>query len=111
MKREVPISGFPEVPATTVIKAKSAVLNYSPRKRLERENYRKGTGGFFGFFSAKKFSLLFFYSFIEGELQILLGCALLFSSVYLQDWWKRDLLLNFMIMTPRELLQPMRAFG
>lgn len=29
---------------------------------------------------------LFGFSFTEGELQILLGCALLFSSVYLQDW-------------------------
>ncbi|XP_053941310.1 dehydrogenase/reductase SDR family member 11 isoform X2 [Cuculus canorus] len=34
-----------------------------------------------------------------------------FSSVYHQDWWKQDLLLNFMIMTLRELLRPMRAFG
>ncbi|XP_064022395.1 dehydrogenase/reductase SDR family member 11 isoform X2 [Pogoniulus pusillus] len=33
------------------------------------------------------------------------------NSVYLQVWWKQDLLLNFMIMTLRELLQPMRAFG
>lgn len=100
-----------EVPATTVIKAKSALLNYSLRKSVGKENNRKGAG-FFGFFSAKKLSFfLLFFSFIEGELQILLGCALLFSSVYLQDWWKRDLLLNFMIMTLRELLQPMRAFG
>lgn len=61
--------------------------------------------------NASLFFLIFFYSFTEGELQILLGCALLFSSVYLQDWWKQGLLLNFMITTPRELLQHMRAFG
>lgn len=67
--------------------------------------------GFFAFSLLKSFVCFYYYYFTEGKLQILLGYALLFSSVYLQDWWKQDLLLNFMIMTPRELLQPMRAFG
>lgn len=86
LRRKASISSFPEEPATAIIKATSALLNYSPRKRVGKEHNRRGLG-VLAFSVLKSFlSFVFFYSFTEGELQILLGCALLFSSVYLQDW-------------------------